>query len=233
MGIKVKREDRLHQKSGQIAARVNQMVPKALQHPGMLILSALASAETTACVDGQYFFDTDHVEGKSGTQDNDLTYAKAGTLPTVTEMAGAINTGIAGLWALKDDKGEYCNLDARDFTVGAPVALMPRLLETLGITVRPGTTGATLIDPNNGAYRVSPQIMPGVTGNKIVLLINRPGGMGSAFVQQILEAPQPYALGLESEHCQLNNELLFGIRGAYNVAYGRWQEACLVTFTGP
>lgn len=232
MGIKVTREDWLYQKSGQIASRVNQMVPKALQHPGTLILSALANAESAPCVDGKYYFAADHVEGSSGTQSNALTVTKAGTLPTVDELSKAINTGIAGLWALKDDKGEYCNLDARDFTVGAPVTLMPLLLQTLGITIRPGSS-ATVIDPNNGAYRLTPQILPGVTGNKIVLMVNRPGGMGSAFVQQILEAPQPYSLGLESEYCKLNNALLFGIKGTYNIAYGRWQDAMQVTFTGP
>lgn len=232
-GLTIKKEDFIFGRANVIQQRIADLVPKAIQHPGSLILSAIAAAESTVCYDGQYFFDTDHSEGSSGIQDNDLTYAKAGTVPTVNEMIGAINTAIAGIWGFKDDKGEYCNLDARDFTVGAPVALMPRLLETLGITVRPGQSSTTLLDPNNGAYRLTPQILPGVTGNKIVLFINRANGMGSAFIHQVLMPTEPWNLGLESEHCKKTGELLFAVEGTYNVGYGRWQDACLVTFTGP
>ena len=34
---------------------------------------AFINGEATVCYDGQYFFDTDHVEGDSGTQSNDLS----------------------------------------------------------------------------------------------------------------------------------------------------------------
>ena len=40
----------------------------------MLINAALLAGESTVCFDGQYFFDTDHSEGDSGSQSNDITF---------------------------------------------------------------------------------------------------------------------------------------------------------------
>lgn len=231
-GITIPKEDWIKDRFGVVQAQIAGLSIPALEHPGELVISALLAAESTNCYDGQFFFDTDHSEGSSGTQDNDLTYAKAGTLPTVAEMKAAILKAISAMWTFKDDKGRYCNLSAKRFMVGVSAANMMTLLELIGVTIQlGGTTG--ILNGNNEAFQIVPQLIPGAADTKVYVIRMREPDMGSAFVHQILLPSEPIVLGLESEYCKLNGNLLFQVQGTYNVGYGRWQDACLVTFTGP
>lgn len=231
MGVTVSKEDWQFNRIGQIQARVNEMAGQALNHPGDLVMSLISAAESTNCYDGQYYFDTDHSEGLSGTQSNDLTYAAAtGTTPTAAEMKAAILAALAAMWAFKDDKGNLCNINAREFTVAAPAALYPTLLEAIGAIVYVGGS-TSILNPNNQHFTLVPQILPGVTGDKMYVFRRRAPNQGSAFVHQLLIPPEPIILGIDSEYCKQNGSLLFKIEGTYNVGYGRWQDACLTTFT--
>ncbi len=84
---------------GQIKIRAQQLgatVPTGLEEQFETVLEA---GTTTACYDGQYFFDTDHSEGDSGTQVN--YYNSASYTCSVA--------GIKALWTkmrnFKDDRG--------------------------------------------------------------------------------------------------------------------------------
>lgn len=231
-GLLIPREDWLFQRVGAIDQRINDLIVPAINHPGELVLSLINAGESTACYDGQYFFDTDHSEGSSGTQDNDLTYAKAGTNPTAAEVKGAILAAIAAMWGFKDDKGQYCNLNATQFMVGGNAALVTTILEVLGVTTQVGGNTA-ILNANNTAFQLTPQILPGASANKLYVFRKHAPDMGSAFVHQVLIPSAPVVLGIDSEYCKLNGNLLFKVEGTYNVGYGRWQDACLTTFTGP
>lgn len=50
-----------------------QLGMEAAYHPDELMVDIMTGGETSVCFDGQYFFDTDHVWGDSGTQSNDLS----------------------------------------------------------------------------------------------------------------------------------------------------------------
>lgn len=80
---------------------------EAMLHPDELLLEALVAGESTACFDGQYFFDTDHSWGDSGTQSNDLSYAAAtGTTPTAAEFKAAFNQSRVAILGFKNDQGK-------------------------------------------------------------------------------------------------------------------------------
>ena len=64
-------------KTGQIDIRIREQVQRAQAHWAKLLSDLIIAAESTVCYDGQYFFDTDHSEGDSGTQDNDLSIGVA------------------------------------------------------------------------------------------------------------------------------------------------------------
>ncbi|QEF98155.1 Mu-like prophage major head subunit gpT [Stieleria maiorica] len=49
-----------------------QLGTEAAYHPDELMIDVMTAGESSLCFDGQYFFDTDHVWGDSGTQSNDL-----------------------------------------------------------------------------------------------------------------------------------------------------------------
>ena len=97
-------DDIRRDKTGQVMTRVRELAERANSHWASLLSALIIAGESTACYDGQYFFDTDHAEGDSGTQDNDigvdisaLPAAVHGvvTAPSVEEMQQSILKGIA------------------------------------------------------------------------------------------------------------------------------------------
>src|SRR5258706_1226841 len=46
--------------------RIQELGVKAKQHPDALLTAVRVAGASTLCYDGQFFYDTDHVEGKSG-----------------------------------------------------------------------------------------------------------------------------------------------------------------------
>jgi len=77
----------------------------------------IVAGESSLCYDGQYFFDTDHAEGDSGSQSNSITIdittlgvplAQQGTTsdPSGWVLANAVSRAIAHMMSIKDDRGE-------------------------------------------------------------------------------------------------------------------------------
>lgn len=80
---------------------------EAMLHPDELMLEALVAGESTACFDGQFFFDTDHAWGDSGSQSNDLSYAAAtGTAPTAEEFKAAFHQSRHSILGYVNDQGK-------------------------------------------------------------------------------------------------------------------------------
>jgi len=82
---------------GQIKIRVNGMGVSAKKGYDEFFVTALEAGTTTLGYDGQYFFDTDHSEGASGTQAN---YATS----TALSVANA-KVVISAMMMFKDDVG--------------------------------------------------------------------------------------------------------------------------------
>src|SRR6056297_407413 len=59
-------------KTGQVMARINELARRTNAHWASLLSTLIINGESTECYDGQSFFDTDHEEGDSGTQSNDI-----------------------------------------------------------------------------------------------------------------------------------------------------------------
>ena len=93
---------------------------EAMLHPDELLLEALVAGETTACFDGQNFFDTDHSWGDSGSQSNDLSYAAAsGTAPTAEEFKAAFHQSRVAMLGFKNDQGQQVHLPCSARTAGS------------------------------------------------------------------------------------------------------------------
>ena len=113
-------------KTGQVMLRVSELARRTNSHWAALLSSLIIAAESALCYDGQYFFDTDHSEGDSGTQDNDLTGAAAtNTQPTAAEAEAALLACVAAILGFKDDQGEPMNEDAQVFRVLIPAVFLP------------------------------------------------------------------------------------------------------------
>jgi phage major head subunit gpT-like protein len=80
---------------------------KGARHPDALLVDLIVNAETNVCYDGQFFFDTDHVEGDSGTQSNLLDFEVVdNTNVTAAEFKKAFHNALLQMFTFKTDTGD-------------------------------------------------------------------------------------------------------------------------------
>jgi phage major head subunit gpT-like protein len=223
-------------KTGQIMIRVQEFAQAVNAHWAKLLTAALVAAESTNCYDGQYFFDTDHSEHDSGTQDNDVTFAAAtGTTPTAGEMSDAIMAAATKIIGYKDDQGEPANENAREFLVMVPPSTMGQAAAALGSTVL--VDSATAVRSNTimaagslGGYMFRLAVNARLTdGAKMYLF--RTDAPTKALIRQQETEPTLEAIAEGSEEEKLNKRHLYMVDSWRNVGYGLWSRACLTTFT--
>jgi len=122
-----KRENWQYDKTGQLDQRIRDLVTRSETHWNKLASELLILGGATLTYDGQYFFDTDHSFGLSGTLKNLLTASEVAALnvttaadPTAAEMAAAILGVVNYFYTFKDDQGEPLHEDAQEFVVMVP-----------------------------------------------------------------------------------------------------------------
>ena len=220
-------------KSGAFNIRIADLANRVNAFPAKLLSTLIIAGEAKNCYDGQYFFDTDHAEGDSGTQDNDLTYAAAtGTTPTVDEMKGAIIQSVTKMLGYKDDRGELMNENAKDFLVMVPLIYFQQAVEAVNMpTVSAG--GANLLQYLPDGIKITPvanaRLDAGGWSTKMATFIR--DGEAKPFILQE-ELPQHVSALAEGSDLEFNeNKHRYGVDWAGNVGFGFWQKACLTTFT--
>lgn len=106
--VAVEKTDIEDDRLGMYVPVLQDLGDEAAHHPDELLFSLMMNGESQLCFDGQYFFDTDHAWGDSGTQSNNLTYTAAtGTTPTEAEFRGAYHAARAAMLGFKRDNGKY------------------------------------------------------------------------------------------------------------------------------
>lgn len=218
-------------KTGQVMLRVAEQARRANSHWASLLTALIIAGEAAGgeCYDGQYFFDTDHSEGDSGTQDNDLTGAAAtATQPTVTEMVDAIMACVAAILGFKDDQGEPMNEGASIFRVMVPTVYMGPAAGALNNAFISSGNSNTLVtlEGFKFALTVNPRLTSGAK-----FYVFREDGDTKAFIRQE-EEPITVSAVAEGSELEFNEDKHhYGIKAIRNVGYGYWQHACLYTFT--
>jgi phage major head subunit gpT-like protein len=198
---------------------------RGMLHPDKLLMEAIVAGESTACHDGQYFFDTDHSWGSSGSQDNDLTGAAAtGTAPTEAEFKAAFETSVAAMLAFVDDRGEPLNQPTvgqlNDLMVLVPVAYYATAYKAVN---------AAILSNNSNVQVWSPRVVASpflTSGAKFYTFYT--GGMLKPFVFQAREPLSRQSKGIGDIETK---EVKFMTQARYNVGYLAWWNAVLYTFT--
>lgn len=227
----IKSKDMRRDKTGVIQIRVDQLANRVNDYPAKLLSTLILSGESALCYDGQYFFDTDHSEGQSGTLSNSISFAAAtGTTPTVDEMSDAIIAAISQMYLFKDDQGEPINQEAREFVVMVPVTYMGVALKA--VKVLTGASGATAtIAALKDDFKISVVTNPRLTWTTKFAVFRVDGAIKPFVLQEESGGRDVVAIGDGSEYEQLNKEQIFGVDWAGNVGFGYWQGAVLVTIT--
>lgn len=228
--ITIKSKDMRRDKLGMINIRINQLADRATDHPAKLVSNLIVSGESTVCYDGQYFFDTDHEEGDSGAQSNDLSRAiVAAATPTEDEMVDSILAAIQAMYGFKDERGEPMNQSATEFLVMVPTSYMGVALKAVKAILGTGGKSAT-IDTLKGDFTINVAVNPRLNWTtKFVVL--RTDDAAKPFILQEEDIPDVIALGDGSEYEQQHKEQLYGVDWTGNVGYGFWQDAVLITHT--
>lgn len=220
-------------KTGQILVRVEDMASRAVTHWQSLLSGLIVAGESLVCYDGQYFFDTDHAQGNSGTQSNDITVDISAvpaslhgtaTLPSPEELRAMVFAGVEKILGFKDDQGEPMNELARKFLVMVPLGWMTATVAALRNPVVGGDSNTvTSLD----GYTFEVAVNPRLTWTD-KLAVFRADGSVKPFIRQEEFGVQVDAI---AEGSQLEFEKRmhhYGISASRNVGLGYWQHACLV-----
>ena len=228
--LKIAVDDIRRDKTGQINIRIDELAVRALQHWNKLLSALINNGESQLCYDGQYFFDTDHSEGDSGTQDNDITYdVTTTTAPTAAEMELAILKAVAQILGFKDDQGEPLNDGASQFLVMVPTPFMAAAAAALkNPVIIDGSGSRTNTIVNIGGFSFELAVNSRLTWTT-KFAVYRSDGITKPLIRQEETGVEVSAVAEGSEHEFKENEHLYGVKSSRNVGYGMWQQACLVT----
>lgn len=229
--LEVSMDEIRRDKTGQVMARVQELAARTNAHWASLLTALIIAGESTACYDGQFFFDTDHAEGDSGTQSNDITSdITTTTAPTAAEMQSSILLATQAILGFKDDVGEPMNESAREFLVMIPVSYLAATATALGATVINQTSNNIMALGSLGGFAYRMAVNPRLSWTTKFALF-RTDGPVSALIRQSEEGVTVDALAEGSEEEFKNDRHLYGVKARRNVGYGYWQKACLVTHT--
>jgi len=218
-------------KTGQIMVRINDLARRANAHWASLLSTLIINGEATTCYDGQYFFDTDHSEGDSGSQSNDISYdAASTTVPTASEMQAAILNSIQQIYTFKDDQGQPLNEDASQFLVMVPVPFLQAAGQALGAQVISSTSNLITATGSLGGFGVNLAVNPRLNWTTKFATFRTDGDV-SPFIRQEEEEINMTMIAEGSELEFTDDVHWFGIKAMRNVGYGYWQKACLTTLT--
>jgi phage major head subunit gpT-like protein len=236
--LEISVRDARRDKTGQIQARVQEFADRSITHWASLLSVLLMNGASSVCYDGQYYFDTDHAEGDSGTQSNaisvDISTLPAAvhgvvTAPSVEEMQQAILAGIAQILSFKDNRGEPMNENAQSFMVIVPVSLF--LVASAAVS---NVTTAALQQNLNAnliaGLKIDVQMNPRLTWTDTFSLFRTDSPIKGLIRQS--ETDVELKAKAEGSEFEFDNDAWqFGIDSWRTAGYGYWQRACKVTMT--
>jgi phage major head subunit gpT-like protein len=232
--LEVSMDEVRRDKTGQVMVRVRELAERTNSHWAKLLTDLLIAGESSVCYDGQFYFDTDHVEGESGAQSNDLTLdITTPAAPTAGEMETAILKSMEAIMGFKDDVGEPMNENARSFLVMVPIPFMSAAAGAIGseiiVDASTSRTNRILTLGSLGGFQVQLAVnarLPWTTK----LATFRTDGATRGLIRQEEEAVMMKAIAEGSEEEIKNDRHLYSVTARRNVGFGHWQRAALTTF---
>lgn len=217
-------------KTGQVMTRVRELAERTNSHWAKLLSTLIVNGESAVCYDGQYFFDTDHSEGDSGTQSNDITSdVTTTTAPTASEMETAILKSVEKMIGFLDDQGEPLNEGASSFLIMVPTPFMAAAAAALKNPVITDASGSrTNTITSLGGFTFELAVNPRLSWTTKFATF-RADGQTKALIRQEEEGVSVAAIAEGSELEFKENKHHYGVKAIRNVGYGYWQHACLTT----
>lgn len=238
--IEIPVSDMRRDKTGQVMRRIADLSGQAMRHPRKLASDLIIAGESTVCYDGQYYFDTDHSEGASGTQDNDLVVdvsdegvGGSTTAPTPALMSRAILKAVSAIYGFKDDNGEPLNEDAAAFDVHVPVPFSAAAIAAVSSAAFAGGETNPIATYRAGqGVTINVVTNPRLTWTTKFAVFRSDGAADGVvpFIFQTETGVRASAIAEGSEYEFDNDAHKYGVDYWGNAGYGFWQGSCLVTF---
>lgn len=228
-------------KFGQTRIRIADLARRSNTHKAKLLSTQIINGESTVCYDGQFFFDTDHSEGDSGSQSNDITVDISAaptsvhgttTDPSVEEFQYVVTKLIQQIISLNDDQGEPMNEDANAFTIMVPTSLMLQARRALVMGAMSGSGFASQLDIDLDDFQLSLAVNPRLDSDwtdKIAAFRTDAEVKPLIFQTETPVRVSAKAEGSDFEHDNDAHE--YGVDYWGEAAYGFWQMACLAQMT--
>lgn len=225
--LSIKKTDIDDDRMGMYGPVLSQLGIEAAYHPDeRLFENLLVNGESQTCFDGQFFFDTDHSYGDSGTQDNDLAPSAADTTAvTAAEFVTAYDTALTAMLDYKNDQGKLLNRPVHNgmekLMVIVPTELWRPATEALKATLLGG--GDTNIVLEQAKIVVSPHL---TDGTKWYLL-----NLGGALRPFVFQARAPLSRQMKGMNDREFKDVKFMTEARYDLGYLAWWTCVLSTFT--
>jgi phage major head subunit gpT-like protein len=208
--------------------RIADLSKKAAQHPDKLLSEARVLGATTLCYDGQFFHDTDHVIGSSGTFAN----VRAGAGATTANLITDFRIARAAMLKFKNDAGEpfvesgmLLDRNSSPFVMVVPPDLQAAAEEMLFATTLSQTSNVMM-----GAARL-------VVDTRLTdandWYLEYVADSIKPYIYQERKPPQLVSLDNPntSEAAFMRQEYFYGVEGRWNVKYGLPQYSFKTTNT--
>ena len=238
--LEVSVDDIRRDKTQQIMIRIDELAQRVASHWTSLLSTLIANGTGSTnglCYDGQYFFDSDHSEGASGTQINLLTATQVTELdvttaaaPTAAEAVSAILGVVAYMLNYKDNEGEPMNSEAKSFLVMTSPALWKRLVPAVvNPVVNSGDTNA-IVSLRQDGFDIKLAANPRLTYTTQFVTF-RTDAPAKALIRQE-EVPLEIAAKADGSEYEFDNDAhQYGVKAVRNVGYGYWQYASHATLS--
>jgi phage major head subunit gpT-like protein len=235
--LEIMTKDLRRDKTGQITTRINEFADRTNSHWAQILSKLIINGESTVCYDGQYYFDTDHVEGKSGTQSNKLQldlsdYAeqidggKVGiaTAPSEAAFRLAALRVIQQILSFKDDQGEPMNENASKFLIKVPTSMwhIAKAALAVPLTVGGSTNAIKVMNELDISVAQNPRLP---WSDKFAVF--RVDSAVKPLIRQEEEGVKLKAIAEGSELEFKHDKHWYGVDTWRNVGYGYWQHACV------
>jgi len=222
-------DDIRRDKTGQILTRVGEMAVRAVTHWEKLLTDLIIA--NTACYDGLSFFNTAHVSGASGAQNNALTKAQIAAAqvavpgsPTAVELADVFIQAAAYLYTYVDDVGEPVNQNANNFAIMLPTSMLANAQTAVKANFL--TAGVTNVAVNSEwNFQIIPNPRLATTSK---LYIFRVDGEMKPLIMQSEQGITDQFAGPGSDEEFHNDRWLYGIKTLRNAGYGYWNHAASI-----
>lgn len=201
----------------QVKTRAKMMGENVAKDMEQIFTTFIEAGTTQVCYDGQYYFDTDHSEGDSGTQSNLLT-------STALSAANA-KVAISRMKSFKNDKGRKAGINPTHILVPPALEWTARsIFEPKAVDVSTDPTAAVL----SGILKVivNPYLTEDGTPANSAWYLLALGTAMKPFIFQNRKKPEFVALDKSDSPANfMSKTLYYGIDARFRFVYGDWRYA--------